>query len=449
MIATAPGKLILTGEYAVLDGAPALVVAVNRRVVAARRQGPRGSSPFLAAVADELAARGRRDAAEIAMTIAVDSKSFYDVPRAGLAPVKLGLGSSAAVTVAAVALALGETARSASADRAGGPEALHGWLDRDLVLEIAAAAHARAQQTVVGAPASRATRISGQFAVPSAGSSLVEAAEPTFSPSGSDPGFDPNAEFSAEGTDPGSGHDPSALPYGSGARSGDAGPIESIAVDLGTPRGRRRAHSITASPIQGSGADIACAVHGGVLAYTVAARAGSPTTARRDLPRGVTLIPFFTGASADTRQLVAQVTAARTARPAEVGAALAAIAEASRAASQACDSSVRLTALAGDDRMSANAFLGALTLAARAMDALAAATGLPLVPPCVSAARAALARFGGTAKTTGAGGGDVAIAVVPASEDATLATRCIIEAGGKPLALAIDQTGVDLRPDAA
>ena len=55
MIATAPGKLILTGEYAVLDGAPALVVAVDRRVSARRRTGPRGSSPFLVAVADEIA----------------------------------------------------------------------------------------------------------------------------------------------------------------------------------------------------------------------------------------------------------------------------------------------------------------------------------------------------------------------------------------------------------
>ncbi len=83
------------------------------------------------------------------------------------------------------------------------------------------------------------------------------------------------------------------------------------------------------------------------------------------------------------------------------------------------------------------------------MDALASATGLPLVPPCVTAVRAALSRIGGTAKTTGAGGGDVAIAILPASEDATIATRSIMESGGKPLALGIDQTGVDLRPDAA
>ncbi len=37
MTATAPGKLILTGEYAVLDGAPAVVVAMDRRVVARYR----------------------------------------------------------------------------------------------------------------------------------------------------------------------------------------------------------------------------------------------------------------------------------------------------------------------------------------------------------------------------------------------------------------------------
>ena len=37
MIASAPGKLIVTGEYAVLEGAPALVVAMNRRAIATRR----------------------------------------------------------------------------------------------------------------------------------------------------------------------------------------------------------------------------------------------------------------------------------------------------------------------------------------------------------------------------------------------------------------------------
>lgn len=126
MIASAPGKLILTGEYAVLEGAPALVVAVNRRAIARKRVDPHlrphGTSPFLIAVADEIAARrGATDPATIAaMEIAVDSTQFFD------GALKLGLGSSAAVTVAATALALGSA-------------------DPDEVFAIASAAHARAQ----------------------------------------------------------------------------------------------------------------------------------------------------------------------------------------------------------------------------------------------------------------------------------------------------------------
>ncbi len=117
----------------------------------------------------------------------------------------------------------------------------------------------------------------------------------------------------------------------------------------------------------------------------------------------MTLIPFFTGASADTRQLVAQVAAARAVRPAEVGAALQAIGDASRAAAQACDATGRLYRLGADDHLAANALLGALALAARAIDALAVATQLALVPACVIAAvRTAIARIGGVAKTTGA-----------------------------------------------
>jgi hypothetical protein len=92
--------------------------------------------------------------------------------------------------------------------------------------------------------------------------------------------------------------------------------------------------------------------------------------------------------------------------------------------------------------------LGSLQLAAAATDQLATATQLPLVPACVAAAREGLAALGGTAKTTGAGGGDVAIAVIPATKDRAIAERLIVEMGGRPLRLAVDQTGVDLQPDA-
>ncbi len=317
MTASAPGKLILTGEYAVLDGAPALVIAVDRRAVARVRAGaPRGSSAFLLAVAHELAARrGSTDpAAQAALEIAVDSRAFYD----GLT--KLGLGSSAAVTVVATALALGATSSG---------------IDRGEVLTIASAAHAAAQAA----------------------------------------------------------------------------------------RGAR-----------GSGADIAAAVHGGTIVFTAG------RVDRRSWPASVRVLPFFTGSSADTPALVARVTAARTERRTEVDAALTAVGEASRAACAALSAPADLTA---------TAMIGAIALAAAALDRLSTATGIDLVPDCVRAARAAMSRFGGTAKTTGAGGGDVAFAVIPATADVTGATRALIQARCKPLPLSVDETGVDLRADAS
>src|SRR3954469_20493961 len=144
MIATAPGKLIVTGEYAVLDGAPAIVVAVDRRAIARRNATPRGSSPFLVSVAEEIAARrGETDpAARAALEVSVDSTAFYN--RA----TKLGLGSSAAVTVAATALALeqGEVGGGGPAGGAAGllPRGIATINQRE-ILTIALAAHARAQ----------------------------------------------------------------------------------------------------------------------------------------------------------------------------------------------------------------------------------------------------------------------------------------------------------------
>jgi phosphomevalonate kinase len=154
----------------------------------------------------------------------------------------------------------------------------------------------------------------------------------------------------------------------------------------------------------------------------------------------VTLVPFFTGAAADTASLVAQVQAARDTNRAAVEAALAAITEASRAA---------CAALAAPPDIAAVALIGALALAGNAMDRLALATALDLVPACVSAARTAMAGLGGTAKTTGAGGGDVGVAVIPATIDVTLASRLLIEAGCQPLRIALDDTGVDLHADAS
>ncbi len=371
VIATAPGKLILTGEYAVLDGAPALVIAVDRRVIAIRTS-TRCSSPFLLAVAHELAQRYGADApgTHAALEIAVDSSPFY---AASDRTQKLGLGSSAAVTVAAAALALA---------------AQHDTLDRDEVLAIALAAHANAQGTkgARGSGADIAAAVYGGtivYSMPSRGRVMP-------------PQLETEMRLIHETTPEQLAERVAAETAGDRVRSSDAAVRNPDEVDQPLP---------------------------GVVGHR--------------WPSGVVLIPFFTGVSADTATLVSQIASARGADPVPVDAALAAIAQASRAA---CAS------LAGPPDLAAAALIAALCLAAAATDQLAIAAGVPLVPPCVTAARSSLRALGGTAKTTGAGGGDVAIAVIPASADVTTATRALIKAGCQPLQLTLDDRGVDTRP---
>ncbi len=329
MIATAPGKLILSGEYAVLDGAPAVVVAIDRRAIARRtRSGDLGDSPFLLAVVEELARqRGDDDpAVGTARAIEVDSGAFYDGGS------KLGLGSSAAVTVAATALAL---------------TTAHGEFDRDEVLKIALPAHGRAQ-----------------------------------------------ARRHAE-------------------RTHDARPA-----------------------VTGSGADVAAAVYGGTLVYEM-----GPRLQPRRWPDTVQLMPFFTGASADTATLVARVGEARTRHPGEVEAALLKIATASRAIAAA------LPAFDDPTDPAAAPVIAAFDRGRLAIDELARATGIELVPRCVTAVAHALSALGGTAKTTGAGGGDVGIAVIPGTTDPAAVTAALLDLGCQPLRFRVADTGVDTRPD--
>jgi len=125
--ADAPGKLVLTGEYAVLDGAPAVVTAIDRRAhvsvgqaTACRVQalGPaiapaaftlagdgtldwqadRAASDYhlLGAVTETLAQAGALSA-DRAFDLRLDTAAFYHGAD------KLGLGSSAALTVALTA----------------------------------------------------------------------------------------------------------------------------------------------------------------------------------------------------------------------------------------------------------------------------------------------------------------------------------------------------------
>jgi phosphomevalonate kinase len=159
--ASAPGKLVLLGEYAVLLGHPAAVMAVDRRALVELRparegrftvrtfgfSGPgaafeldRGGRPrwivtdaaerfaLVDAVVSSLAAAGLiRPAAVVPAEIVLDSRAFFQVGRGG--SVKLGLGSSAALTAGLTEALLAwlgvDRAAAPAADRLGRLIAIH------------------------------------------------------------------------------------------------------------------------------------------------------------------------------------------------------------------------------------------------------------------------------------------------------------------------------------
>jgi phosphomevalonate kinase len=124
--AHAPGKLVLSGAYVVLDGAEAVVAAVDRYAIAdTARQGSRQSPELREAFPDE------QDRPPF-----VDTSSMWTKDR------KIGLGSSSAALVAALG------AHVFDLHGLGGPE-LRRSVDidvlRDAILHRAYAAHRRAQ----------------------------------------------------------------------------------------------------------------------------------------------------------------------------------------------------------------------------------------------------------------------------------------------------------------
>jgi len=122
-VATAPGKVMLAGEYAVLDGGTAIMIAIDRRAIATVGARRRPGSEFLDAAGEVLASEVGADAADALAHTTVDTDALRQDR------VKLGLGSSAAATVAAIGAALGAVDR----------------FDRAHVAALAATAHARAQ----------------------------------------------------------------------------------------------------------------------------------------------------------------------------------------------------------------------------------------------------------------------------------------------------------------
>jgi phosphomevalonate kinase len=120
---SAPGKLFLSGEYAVLEGAAAVVTTVDARATAIVGDVPTRVSPVLQAVADMVSGEIFADRPP---DVDVNSDAFF------ASGMKLGLGSSAAACSAACGVLF---------EHAGLP--IFG--NRDRILDLASRAHFQAQ----------------------------------------------------------------------------------------------------------------------------------------------------------------------------------------------------------------------------------------------------------------------------------------------------------------
>jgi phosphomevalonate kinase len=320
-VATAPGKLFVTGEYVVLGGAPALVAAVERR--ARVELDPGAGTLVIDSVAD-----GTSD--EIPDALAGDLPGGD--ARAAVAAIRsLGLGHVG-----------GRMHVDTSAFVAGG---------RKLGLGRSAAA------LVAAAAACLAAR--GQFVA---------------------------------------------------ARALDAAVAGHALLQGGL----------------GSGADVAAAVHGGLV--EVRRRGRELAVAARDLPTGLRLVVGWSGESAATAPLLSRFVAARehgAATLSQLGA------EAERAATAAA-------------RGDAEALLAATDASGQLLERLGRDLDLPIVTPGLARLMAAGRRLGAAVKPSGAGGGDCGIALVRSSAAAAALEDAWRADGIEPLALAVTTSGVAL-----
>jgi mevalonate kinase len=129
LVCSAPGKLFLGGEYAVLNGAEAVVTAVDRRVVSRTVDKEPYQSPIIVEAKKHALdyIKSRHPDAPSPAQIAIGSTGFQ------IGRQKIGLGSSAAACAAAVGIHF-ESADMSIAK------------NRDAIFKVAMAAHKSAQK---------------------------------------------------------------------------------------------------------------------------------------------------------------------------------------------------------------------------------------------------------------------------------------------------------------
>ena len=102
MTLSAPGKLMLLGDYAVLEGGTAMVAAVNRRATAVSLSEEEAARHPSSAVVEHVLQAAKEAGYDVPPGIRIDTSGFRDE-----VGTKLGLGSSAVVAVLTSALATG------------------------------------------------------------------------------------------------------------------------------------------------------------------------------------------------------------------------------------------------------------------------------------------------------------------------------------------------------
>jgi phosphomevalonate kinase len=174
----------------------------------------------------------------------------------------------------------------------------------------------------------------------------------------------------------------------------------------------------------GSGADVAAAVHGGLI--EVRRREGPPAVVERRLPAGLVLVAGWTGTPAPTAPLLRRFATAR--RPAAL--------EPLGAAAEAAAAAVA--------RGDADGLLDSVRRTTDLLDDLGAELGVPIVTPALRCLVAAAARAGVAAKPSGAGGGDCGIAFARSLVEAAAVVAAWRAEGILPLAVQVAGEGASV-----
>jgi len=176
----------------------------------------------------------------------------------------------------------------------------------------------------------------------------------------------------------------------------------------------------------GSGADVAAAVHGGLV--EVRRRGRELAVVPRELPAGLRVVVGWSGEAAATTPLLSRFVAAR-----EHGAAT--LSQLGAEAERAAAAVVR-----GD----AEALLGATDASGHLLERLGRDLDLPIVTPGLGRLMATARRLGAAVKPSGAGGGDCGVALVRSTAAAAALREAWKADGIEPLGLAVATSGVTL-----